>query len=225
MPSTKLVVFDMAGTTIRDQGNVADAFIEAFIDYGIPKPDNDALNRVMGYRKIDAIRSLLKAGGTPVDEQLVSDIHEHFTELMIRFYEHNDLLEPLTDAENLFLRLHEQGMKVALNTGFTRRIADTILFRLDWINHPHIHAVISSDEVAEGRPAPHMIHSLMSTLGIQNSRDVIKIGDTAADVQEGKNAGCGLVVGITTGACTKEQLQQYGADYIIHNLQELQSLI
>ena len=225
MPSTKLVVFDMAGTTIRDQGNVADAFIEAFIDYGIPIPADDALNEVMGYRKIDAIRTLLSAGGKPADEQLVQDLHEHFTELMIRFYEHDDLLEPHTHAETLFQQLHEQGMKVALNTGFTRRITDTILFRLQWINHPHIHAVICSDEVPEGRPAPHMIHSLMSMLGISNSEDVVKIGDTAADVQEGRNAGCGLVVGITTGASTREQLQQYRPDHIIHNLQELTSLI
>jgi hypothetical protein len=38
MSSIQLVVFDIAGTTVRDNGSVADAFISAFRDFGFEMP-------------------------------------------------------------------------------------------------------------------------------------------------------------------------------------------
>lgn len=228
MPSIKLVVFDMAGTTVRDRGDVATAFIQALTEHGVPEPATTDVNDVMGFRKIDAIRILLEKYGKPgsaAEQQLIDDIHSRFTELMIGFYENDENLQPLPYAEDLFKELHNKGVKVALNTGFTRPITETILQRLNWNNSPLIDMVISSDEVPEGRPEPYMIRSIMQQLGINNSSDVVKIGDTEVDVQEGRNAQCGLVVSITTGASTREQLQQFHPDHIIDSLEELPSLI
>ncbi|MBO9635161.1 MAG: HAD hydrolase-like protein [Chitinophagaceae bacterium] len=228
MSSTKLVVFDMAGTTVRDRGDVATAFTQALTEHGVPKPDPADVNEVMGFRKIDAIRILLEKYGEPesaADQELIDDIHDRFTELMIGFYENDADLQPLPYAENLFRELHDKGVKVALNTGFTKPITETILHRLNWSNSPLIDAVISSDEVPEGRPAPFMIQTIMKQLGITDSRDVVKIGDTEVDVQEGRNAQCGLVVSVTTGAATRQQLQQFHPDHIIDSLEELPSLI
>jgi phosphonatase-like hydrolase len=182
----------------------------------------------MGFRKIDPIRILLEKYGAPgaaANEELIDKIHDRFTELMIRFYENDKELQPFPYAEDLFRELHQRGVKVALNTGFTRPITNTILHRLNWIDSPLIDAVICSDEVPEGRPGPYMIQAIMEQLGITNSREVVKIGDTEVDVQEGRNAQCGLVVSITTGAATREQLQQFHPDHIIDSLEELPSLI
>ena len=44
-------------------------------------------------------------------------------------------------------------------------------------------------------------------------------------MDEGQNAGCGLNVGITTGAHTFLQLQSANPDYIINNLLELVPII
>lgn len=54
---TKLVVFDIAGTTVLDKGNVAIAFMDAFKKYGLSVPEAE-VNEVIGFRKIDAITSL-----------------------------------------------------------------------------------------------------------------------------------------------------------------------
>ncbi len=35
MSAIQLVVFDIAGTTVRDKGNVADSFIAAFRSFGL----------------------------------------------------------------------------------------------------------------------------------------------------------------------------------------------
>src|SRR5262249_29494153 len=58
-----------------------------------------------------------------------------------------------------------------------------------------------------GRPYPDMIRHLMDRLSIQDARKAAKTGDTRADLEEGANAGCGLVIGVTGGSPTREQLQ------------------
>jgi len=44
-------------------------------------------------------------------------------------------------------------------------------------------------------------------------------------VEEGRNAACGQVVGVTTGAYTREQLAACHPDHIIDDLQELLPII
>ena len=119
----------------------------------------------------------------------------------------------------------ERHIKVALNTGFTRVITDVILRRLNWVRSPLIDATVTSDEVPEGRPQPYMIEKIMGQFGISDPAEVIKVGDTEVDIREGRNAGCGLVIGVTTGAYTREQLSIFSPDKIIDSLSELPALI
>jgi phosphonatase-like hydrolase len=227
MSSIQLVVFDIAGTTVRDNGGVAEAFIAAFADYEIRVPVAE-VKKVMGFRKMDAIVLLLEkfAPEKKDEEELADRIHTRFIDKMIEFYLNDETLSPLPHAETVFRALKKQGIKVALNTGFTRSITDTILHRLRWDDRsPLIDQVICSDEVPRGRPYADMIEVLMDDLGIGSPAHVLKVGDTEVDVEEGRNAACGRVVSVTTGAYTREQLQPYGPDFIIDDLQELLPII
>lgn len=224
--SIQLVVFDIAGTTVRDKGSVADAFMAAAAQYGVSVP-REEVNKVMGFRKKEAIRILLdkfylEQGDT---EGLIEKIHDAFTHNMISFYKQDTELAALPHAEETFAWLKQRGIKIALNTGFTRPITDTILQRLQWNSNGMIDMVITSDEVPEGRPNPYMIAAIMKQLGIADAGQVAKVGDTEVDVEEGRNAGCGLVVGVTTGAYTRSELEQYKPDTIIDSLAELPPLI
>ncbi|HCL84813.1 MAG TPA: HAD family hydrolase, partial [Chitinophagaceae bacterium] len=44
-------------------------------------------------------------------------------------------------------------------------------------------------------------------------------------VEEGRQAGCGLVIGVTTGAYTREALEKYNPDFIIDRLLVLQEIL
>ena len=228
MSAIKLVVFDIAGTTVSDKGNnVAHSFISAFRDFGFGIPLEE-VKKVMGFRKIDAIAILLDkfAPAHKGDEMLIDRIHTRFIDTMIAFYKDDEELSPLPHAQGLFASLQKKGIKVALNTGFTRSITDAILHRLRWDNrNKDIDRVICSDEVPQGRPSPDMIHTLISELGIASPAEVLKVGDTEVDVEEGRNAGCGIVVSVTTGAYTRQQLEEYHPDYIIDDLQQLLPII
>ncbi len=225
---TALVVFDIAGTTVSDKGNVNQAFREALAEENIHVPI-DEVNTLMGYRKIEAITRMVEKHVPQVTGSdqtvLVNRIHDRFNRIMVDFYRNDAGLAPLPFAEDLFMLLREKGIKVALNTGFTRLITDAILQKLGWDTATFIHAVICSDEVPEGRPHPYMIRSLMQRLNIADAATVVKVGDTEVDVKEGRNAGCGYVISVTTGAYTREQLSVYQPDAIIDSLQELPALI
>lgn len=227
MSSIQLVVFDIAGTTVRDNGSVAEAFITAFRDFGFEMPLEE-VKKVMGFRKLDAINILLEkfAPALKDEDVLIDRIHTRFIDKMIEFYMNDETLAPFPHAESVFAALHRQGIKIALNTGFTRSITDTILHRLRWDDRSSlIDRVICSDEVAQGRPYPDMIEVLMGDLGIESPASVLKVGDTEVDVEEGRNASCGTVVSVTTGAYTREQLLPYQPDFIIDDLEELIPII
>lgn len=221
----ELVVFDMAGTTVLDRGNVGEAFINAFKQEGIDV-DAEEVKKVMGWRKKDAIRILLeKYNPALLQEEVIDKIHDRFISGMVNFYKTDKDISALAGAEHTFELLKQKGIKIALNTGFTKSITDSILERLHWKAGQQIDYVISSDEVPEGRPAPYMIEKIMQALSVNDAGSVVKLGDTEVDVLEGRNAGCGLVIGVTTGAYTRQQLEQYRPDHIIDSLSELSSLI
>jgi len=227
MSSVQLVVFDIAGTTVRDKGSVAEAFLSAFRDFGFTMPVEE-IKKVMGFRKMDAIVLLLEKFAPDVKDNdfMIDRIHTRFIDTMIEFYRNDETLAPFPNAESVFSTLKAQGIKIALNTGFTRSITDTILHRLRWDDRsPLIDRVICSDEVAHGRPHPDMIKALMDDLSIVSPEAVLKVGDTEVDVEEGRNAACGTVVSVTTGAYTRDQLASYGPDFIIDDLQELLPII
>jgi phosphonatase-like hydrolase len=224
--SIQLVVFDIAGTTVADKGNINEVFRQAFANGGLNVDESD-VDAVMGYRKREAIRIIVEKykPGFETDEKYIDAIHEDFSNRMVSFYETNEELKPLPFAEKVFRELKNNNVKVALNTGFTRAITTPILKRLEWDKADFIDEVICSDEVDEGRPQPFMVQSLMQKLQVKDADDVAKVGDTKVDILEGINAGCGLVIGITTGAYKKEELMKYHPDYVIDSLEILPSLI
>ena len=223
---TRLVVFDIAGTTVTDKGNVADSFMAAFMLNGI-ELSLPEVNKVMGYRKKEAIGMLLDKYQYTLSERrdLVNNIHSSFEEKMLEFYMSDKDLHPLPNAEEIFRWLHSKGIGVALNTGFTRLVTEGILYRLGWKDNPLIDFIVCSDEVEEGRPAPFMINQIMKVLGISDAGEVIKVGDTEVDIMEGRNAQCGKVVSVTTGSYSRIQLEAFFPDHIIDNLSELPPLL
>ncbi len=218
--SIKLVVFDIAGTTVKDDHDVSKAFQAALkkSHYEVPL---ELINPLMGYEKNLAIRQILRLhehNDAKITTQLVSTIHKEFVKQMIEYYQFADGIEPLPNVEETFAKLREQGVQVGINTGFSRDIADTIVNRLQWFEKELIDHVVGSDEVELGRPYPYMIEKMMKDGKISKASSVAKVGDTEVDVREGQNAGCQYVIGVTTGIFTREELETYNPTHIIDDI-------
>jgi len=217
----ELVVFDMAGTTIHDGDAVKSCFQAALATAAITVSD-EAVNAVMGLPKPEAIRRLIGLGA---DLDIASSIHADFVARMKHYYATDPAVREVPGATAAFAALRAAGIKVALNTGFSRDIVDVILDRLGWQGTAVVDATVASDEVLHGRPHPDMIRHLMSQFGITDPERVCKVGDTRTDLEEGVNAGCGLCIGVTTGSCTREQLQPYRHTHILGSVAEVPALL
>jgi phosphonatase-like hydrolase len=220
----KLVVFDMAGTTVADDNFVGKAFQNAFSINGYEVYPSQ-VNPLMGYKKIDAIKIVLDELGEEYTMDTVQDIHTDFVKEMIDFYEYDPAVKPMKNTEDIFQQLKEKGILIALNTGFPKSIADAIIHRLQWKQKGLVDDYIASDEVEEGRPNPFMMEELMRRAGVADAMAVAKIGDTTVDIEEGKNAGCGYVIAVTTGAATRSELEAHYPTHIIDDLSELIPLL
>jgi phosphonatase-like hydrolase len=222
-----LVVFDIAGTTVKDNGSVTYILKNALQAFGYPVKETE-ISLLMGYQKTKAIEILLKMyehHPDTITDELIEKIHRLFQKQMVDYYATTRDLAPAPDAEDVFTRLKEKNIKVALNTGFPKEITAVIMDRLGWITNNKVDDVISSDEVESGRPDPYMIREIMHRSNIQDANHVIKVGDTEVDINEGKNAGCLYSIGITTGAFSRQQLSAYDPSFIIDRLSELLPII
>lgn len=215
----ELVVFDVAGTTLRDDGDVvARCMVSALGSAGVELSPRE-VDPVMGLLKPLAIATLLEAKrGVAAHAAEVRDIHERFRSSMVAHYATAPDVQAMPGAEKLFETLRARGIRVALDTGFDRTILDAILDRLGW--RPFLDATIASDEADRGRPHPDMIRALMARLGVQDPARVCKVGDSLADIEEGLNAGCGLVVAIRNGR-TEPVLGRFPGVVAIDRLDEL----
>jgi phosphonatase-like hydrolase len=220
----ELVVFDMAGTTIHDGDAVSSSFVAALAAVGV-EADPARVNAVMGLPKPEAIRLLLAAAGRSPTDGEVAAIHEDFARRMRAYYVTDPAVREIPGAAAAFAVLRRADIKVALNTGFSRAIADVVLARLGWRAPAVIDADVTSDEVPRGRPHPDMIRSLMARLGVREASRVAKVGDTRADLEEGANTGCGLVIGVTSGSFTRAQLQACPHTHIVGSVADVPGIL
>ncbi len=214
----------MAGTTINDDDGVNRCVRAALEQVGVAAT-REAVNQVMGIPKPEALRRLLERYGREDLLASISAIHDDFVRRMIHFYQTDPSVHEISGAVETFRRLRTAGIKVALDTGFTRDIVDVVLARLGWNDARLVDATVTSDEVARGRPHGDMIEKAMRDLGIRDAARVAKVGDTPADLQEGAAAGCGLVIGVTAGTHTADQLQPYPHTHLIRNVADLPALL
>jgi phosphonatase-like hydrolase len=222
----RLAVFDIAGTTVHDGDAVNVTFADALRAAGVER-SRDAINAVMGLAKPRAIDLLLDAlpDDATADDRAgrktrIDAIHRDFADRMIAHYNKSPAVREIDGASDVFKALKAAGVRVALDTGFDRRITNAVLRRMRWIALGLVDVTVTSDEVVDGRPAPDMIFRAMTHAGVGSASDVAKIGDTPSDLHEGTNAGCAAVVGFTGGTHTREQLAAAPHTHLIPNLRD-----
>ena len=216
----KMVVFDMAGTTVDEDNVVYKTLQKAMLESGFNFTLDQVLAEGAGKEKLQAIKSVLKVYGHTENHLLADRIYNRFIELLAKAYQTQEII-PQKNANELFRKLRERNILVALNTGYNEETAETIIRKLGWKKGLDYDDMITASDVKNNRPEPDMILLAMSRFGIRDAAEVIKVGDSIIDIQEGKSAGCALNIGITTGAHTLQQLRSAEPDYVIDNLLEL----
>tara|TARA_R110002012_G_scaffold61085_1_gene160121 strand:+ start:7292 stop:7966 length:675 start_codon:yes stop_codon:yes gene_type:complete len=222
MKKIQLAVFDMAGTTVNEDNVVYKTVRAALAKHGVDVSLETVLTFGAGKEKFKAISDILmESHNNSVDANVV---FENFKEMLAEAYANLDVTT-YDGVEELFKILKSKEVKVVLNTGYDQKTAQSLLNKLGWVPGNHIDAVITADDVVKGRPSSEMIDKAMEMFGITESENVLKAGDSAIDIEEGKNANCGWTVGVLTGAQSREQLETAEPSMILDSLADLEEVL
>jgi len=218
-----LVVLDMAGTTIVDDGLVERAFIAALDETGFADGPDERV------RAIELVRA--SAGQPRIEvftELLGSTSHaaitnRAFEEAYDRFAT-DGLIAPIPGAREAIRDLRDAGVAVALATGFASYTQQSILETLGWEDAADI-ALSPADARGRGRPHPDLNLVALMTLRTASVRSMAVVGDAVSDMQSGVRAGAGMIVGVLSGAHDESRLRAAGATHVLRDITGLPALV
>jgi phosphoglycolate phosphatase len=124
---------------------------------------------------------------------------------------------PLVDLAHLFRALRDRGLKIAIATSddHTPTVATLAALGLENL----VDVVIGADDGIPVKPEPDMVWAACRACGVTPEQAVM-VGDTVADLQMGRAAGAGWVVGVTSGVSPAGLLAPF-ADMILPNVNGL----
>jgi phosphonatase-like hydrolase len=214
-----LVVFDLAGTTLKDSGAVGTAFTAALARHGIDVSD-ETLAQVRGRSKRAAILELVPDGSDR--ESRAAAAYADFRALFAASIAAGGV-EPIDGAEAAFASLRASGIRLALTTGFDREATGLLLDAMGW-SQGVFDAVVCGDDVRQGRPAPFLIFRAMEAAGVGDVRRVAAVGDTVHDLRAGDHAAVGWNIGVLSGAHSLAVLRAAPHTHLLGSVAELPAL-
>jgi phosphoglycolate phosphatase len=124
---------------------------------------------------------------------------------------------PLADLPTLFKSLRSRGMKIAIATMDERASTEAQLALLGVA--ALVDAVVCAGEGLAAKPAPDMVRAVCRMTDVTCSQAVV-VGDSITDLQMGRNAGAGLVIGVLSGVSPAEVLAPR-ADLVLESVADL----
>ncbi len=213
-----MIVCDMAGTIIQENGIVYKALYNT-VKLINPRMKREEINDFHGCSKREVINYFVDKERMNSPEVVKRNLDSEFNYFLKKEYTENPNVTLINNnIPSFFNALRDQDIKICLNTGYNKDIQKLLIDKFNL--HENIDDYISSEEVSRGRPYPHMIKELMRRNNINDPKSIVKIGDSLADILEGKNVGC-MTVGVLSGAESEDKLKSNNPDFIIDNIMEL----
>ncbi len=218
----ELVVVDMAGTTVRDEGLVTNAFTRALEATGV-EPDDPRMpdhlafvHASMGLSKIEVFRSVL---GDEQSAQAATAAFERAVAASIA----DGAVSPIDGAESTLARLRAAGVQICLTTGFSAETQAQLIDALGW--RDRVDLALAPGPGLRGRPHPDLVLQAVITLEVDDVAAVATVGDTTSDLLSGWRAGAGVVAGVLTGAHHRAELETVPHTHILDSIADLPALL
>ncbi len=218
MTRITVACLDMAGTTVRDDGTVMEAFTSAIATQNLTVKAFQAAMRdvrsTMGQSKIEVFRRIL--GDEEAAQSANKTFEDHYAAAVA-----DGAVEPMPGAVDTITRLREAGVRVCLATGFSPATRDAIIDTLGWA--PLIDLALSPADAGRGRPWPDLPLTALLRLRGGAVSELAVAGDSTSDIESGlrAEAGAAVVAGVLTGANTRADLEQAGAPLVLDTVADL----
>lgn len=232
MKKISCVIMDWAGTAV-DFGCFAplNAFLKVFSEEkGIDITYRQA-REPMGLLKIDHIKAILNM--PEVNEKFRARYGrdwnmEDVNEMYVSFEKHlfaslSNFTTPIPGVLDTIKELRESGIKIGSTTGYTQAMMDVVRPGAAAKGYV-VDNLVTPDNLPAGRPAPYMIYKNMIDLAIPSVDNIVKVGDTIADIKEGVNAkvwSIGIITGSNEMGITEEEYNRRTPDELAALKQEV----
>ncbi len=249
------VIFDWAGTTV-DFGSFApvQAFIRAFEEFGIT-PTVAEVREPMGMLKWKHIEAMMHmpriaaawqaVHGRACSKENIDQVYKASETAILKIL--HDFAQPKPYVLETIATLRKAGIRIGSTTGYTDSMMAIVVPRAKELGYDPDFWCSPNAVQNQGRPYPYMIFKNLEALGVSDVRRAVKVGDTVADIKEGKQAGL-ISVGIVEGssimglseaewdALSPKQKAQASArvhavyqnceaDYVLENMAQLPALL
>ncbi len=198
------VLLDVDGTLLDTNYLHALAWWQAFRDAGVAGVTMADTHQAVGIASEQLVDRLAHEADRRTKKKVVKRHSRRYAKLQ-------DQVVSFSGADHLVRRCHDAGYRVVLATSGPKSDLDWMLPAIG-VGEGLLDGATTSDDVAEGKPAP----DLMSTAIRQHDLDparTVAIGDTVWDVEAAHQVGVRIVT-LTCGGIPRCELAEAGADEI-----------
>ncbi len=214
----RLVLFDCDGTIVDSQQAIITGMTQAIQQAGLTPPPDATILKSVGLSLEEAITSYLPDIAHDLRMEILASYRDIAQEIASRedrgevlFEGISELIQALAQEPDTFL-----GIVTMKSRRGVHRVCQTHGFT-------EFFQVLKSADDGPGKPNPQLIFDAMSELGVA-AEQTLMIGDTIYDMAMATNANV-LPIGVSWGYNPVEELQNYGAQHIVSNTQELETLL
>jgi len=163
----------------------------------------------------DVARAWIAVCGAGDEAALVETLDGLFETLIL---EH---VAPVTDLDGLLSALKGDALRLGVATNASVGEARSTLAHLKITDH--FDFIAGYDSGFGSKPGPGMVHGFCEAVALEPG-DVAVVGDNFHDLEMGRRAGAGLLIGVLTGTSARADLAPH-ADHVIENIADMPALL
>ncbi|MGI3782637.1 MAG: HAD family hydrolase [Janthinobacterium lividum] len=205
------VLLDVDGTLLDTNYLHALAWWQAFRDAGVAGVTMADTHRAVGIASEGLVDRLAHEADAKTRAKVVKRHSKRYAKLQ-------DEVVAFSGADHLVRRCHDAGFRVVLATSGPKSDLDWMLPAIG-VDEGVLAGATTSDDVAEGKPAPDLMTTAIRQHDLDPARTVA-IGDTVWDVEAAHGAGV-RIISLTCGGIAECELAKAGADQVFSGPSDL----
>ena len=201
---TRAIVFDFNGTLSDDEPVLCEIFVHLFAEHGKPLSAEEYFDTLAGLSDPEIVRTWLGPDHPDVDAVISERVERYRAAVADGSSVHEHVREAV--------RYAAARVPVAICSGAARAEIEPVVEAAGLAEC--FRAIVTSDDVAAGKPDPEGYTRALAILGVDPA-DAVVFEDTEAGIDSAKAAGVGLVLAMKT---TLEPHRLTRADGLIDRL-------
>ncbi|GAA5631241.1 uncharacterized protein Rv2232 [Acinetobacter calcoaceticus] len=203
----ELIIFDWDGTLFDSVGQIVASLQYAAQQFEQPLTD-EAAKSIIGLGLPEVMQILFPQ---------VPHLHQELLQCYADHYVANSKADVwFNGVAELLMDLKQQGLKLAVATGKSRKGLDRVLAQT---NSHALFDITRAASETKSKPDPLMLQEILTEMDVAVER-AIMVGDTSYDLEMAQNLSMPRI-GVSYGVHSIETLQQYQPLTIAHNVQDL----